>query len=741
MSMNLLFWNVRGIANEATQNVLKRLINFHNVVFLAIMEPLTQPNPERFSKALGLDFSDGNSSGKIWIFVKEGYKFEVDVDEEQILHGRLSSPSLPNQVFISAIYTKCSKTGRYPLWEKIKELSGQLDGYPWLIGGDFNTILHLRDRTGSESNRQVEMIDFADTIDDCRLLEPGSDGANFTWAKNGLLEKLDRILINESWASQFEATRVTNLPRIASDHGPILVRIKQSADRPKGRAFRFQNMWIRNEGFMEVVQNCWSRPIEAGGLLGLQVKLARVKKTLKQWNREVFGNIHNNLKKTEEKIATAQSDFETNPLSALRMVVNELIANYILLLKMEEDFWRQKASLRWLSDGDRNTRFYQSWVKQKRVRLHIHGILDNGREIEKEEEVRKSAVDFFQRLFAPGPHQLEEPNLDLIQPLPTSSSFEGLESIPTEIEVKEAVFSISGDSTPGPDGFTASFFQACWGIVGPDVVAAVGQFFNGAFLPRSITATSIVLLPKIADPKSWSDYRPISLCNVTNKIFTKILSGRLAPLLPLTVSPNQSGFIRGRLLNDNVLLAQEMFHELHRCSPAPNFAIKIDMSKAYDRVQWSFLIKVMRRMGFPETWLNLVERCIGSCWFSILINGTPSGFYKSTQGLRQGDPISPALFVIAAEYLSKARDNLILGKKEMTFKSTRGSMEISHLAYADDIIIFSQAAPGPLRRLKTCLENYAKVSGQQINISKSNFYIDEAHGRWADNIQREGGFA
>lgn len=270
---------------------------------------------------------------------------------------------------------------------------------------------------------------------------------------------------------------------------------------------------------------------------------------------------------------------------------------------------------------------------------------------------------------------------------------------------------------------------------------AVRQFFNGAFLPRSITATSIVLLPKKDNPEAWSDYRPISLCNVSNKIFTKILSEGLAPILPKVIAPNQSGFVKGRLLNDNVLLAQEMFHELHRNNPTPNVALKLDMAKAYDRVQWSFLIKILKRMGFPDAWLSMIERCIGSCWFSILVNGAPAGFFRSTRGLRQGDPISPALFVIAVDYLSRSLDQLILGKKEMVFKSSRGSAEVSHLAYADDIIIFTQAAPGSLRRLKACLHDYTAASAQQINITKSSFYITEAHEQWAAIIEVEGGFS
>ncbi|KAG6421540.1 hypothetical protein SASPL_118096 [Salvia splendens] len=211
--------------------------------------------------------------------------------------------------------------------------------------------------------------------------------------------------------------------------------------------------------------------------------------------------------------------------------------------------------------------------------------------------------------------------------------------------------------------------------------------------------------------------------------------------LARVISPNQSGFVKGRLLNDNALLAQEMFHELARCSPAPNVAVKIDMAKAYDRVQWPFLFKVLRRMGFPDPWISLMERCIGYCWFSVLVNGAPSGFFRSTRGLRQGDPISPALFVIAAEYLSRALDKLILGQKDMTFKASRRCMEISHLAYADDIIIFTQAAAMPMRRLRACLEKYERVSGQQVSLAKSNFYIAENHEHWANLIQAEGGFS
>ncbi|XP_042059507.1 uncharacterized protein LOC121804020 [Salvia splendens] len=561
------------------------------------MEPLTNPNPDRYSKALGLTFKGSNTSGKIWIFAEDRATFDLEEDLDQVLHGRLTSHRMANHISISAVYAKCNRLERHPLWDKMREISTRTEGTPWLIGGDFNTILAHEDRVGSETNRQAEMIDFAEAIEDCRLLDPGFDGAEFTWAKNGLFERLDRMFVSEAWTNAFEATRE--------------------------------------------------------------------QKALKAWNKEVFGNIHANLKAKKEGTAQAQADFEADT-PRNRTEINKSIAEYILPLRMEEDFWRQKAALRWLADGDKNTSFYQSWVKQKRVRLRIHSINVDGREIANETEIRHSAIEFFRSFLALDTPTLEEPNLDLIQQLPPLMDLEELHNPPDPKEVKKAVFDIFGDSALGPDGFSVVFYQTCWGIIGTDVVEAIKQFFLRAYHSRSVMATNIVLNPKKASPETWADYRPISLCIVFNKIITKVLTASLAPFLP-----------QG---------AMELFDQ-------------------------------------------------------VLINGAPVGFFKSTRGLRQGDPISPALFMIAADYLSRALDKLILGKKETTFKASKRCMEISHLAYADDIIIFTQATSNPLRRLRACLDGYEGVSGKQINLAKSNFYIAEVHEQWAHAIQSEGGFA
>lgn len=191
----------------------------------------------------------------------------------------------------------------------------------------------------------------------------------------------------------------------------------------------------------------------------------------------------------------------------------------------------------------------------------------------------------------------------------------------------------------------------------------------------------------------------------------------------------------------NVLLAQEMVHDLRMRKPSPNVAFKLDMAKAYDRVQWPFLLGMLRHMGFPEPWVDMIRRCISQCWFSVLINGNSAGFFQSTRGLRQGDPLSPSVFVLAADYLSRALDRLICRDASMQFHSRLRGFPISHLAYADDVLIFSQAHEDSVARLIQCLEHYMAVSGQRINHGKSNFYISAHYEEeWRPRLEASSGF-
>ena len=206
----------------------------------------------------------------------------------------------------------------------------------------------------------------------------------------------------------------------------------------------------------------------------------------------------------------------------------------------------------------------------------------------------------------------------------------------------------------GLDGMSVVFFQKHWSIVGNNITDMILNILNHNIPILELNKTNISVIPKISNPKRMTDFRPISLCNVVYKLISKILANHLKPLLPYIISENQSVFTSNRLITDNVLVAFELMHYLdHKTVGKEGFlAIKLDMSKAFDRVEWGFISKVMEKMGFYNRWRDLVIQCITLVSYLVLINGVVHGNIHPSRGLHQGDPFSPSLFLLYAEGLS-----------------------------------------------------------------------------------------
>lgn len=227
------------------------------------------------------------------------------------------------------------------------------------------------------------------------------------------------------------------------------------------------------------------------------------------------------------------------------------------------------------------------------------------------------------------------------------------------------------------------------------------------------------LIPKIDSPSSIRDYRPISLSNVAYKIISKILAERLKSYLNGAISENQTAFIPGRLITDNVLIAHELMHSLHTKKLKTKFmAFKLDISKAFDKVEWNFIVQIMRRMGFCNTWCQWIHKCLSTVSYSILINGEPTDIIRPQRGIRQGDPLSPYLYILCTEGLSQLIKRAINQHKLHGYKASRGGPAISHLFFADDSLLFCRATVEECRQLKEILNLYQKSSGQEVNYDK-----------------------
>ncbi|KAL6570168.1 hypothetical protein OROMI_014682 [Orobanche minor] len=266
-------------------------------------------------------------------------------------------------------------------------------------------------------------------------------------------------------------------------------------------------MWLKHHLFLNTVKESWNLYTNSSGMSKLIDKLLRLKLTLKEWNKLEFGNIHTNSDKAHYDVEVAENDFHVNPTTANSINLKKLNAILTLTLSMEEDFWRQKSNLKWMLEGERNSKFYHNIVKNNRQKNFTHSILDNGQRITDPNEINNSAVSYFANCFAENDSQLDLIDNCVIPNIICNNVNSSLCSVPTIEEIKSAVFDIDGDSVAGPDGFNANFFQNCWDIVWRDVVEAVLDFFNGNPMPRGFCTTTITLIPKNNNPQSWKDYR------------------------------------------------------------------------------------------------------------------------------------------------------------------------------------------------------------------------------------------
>ena len=255
---------------------------------------------------------------------------------------------------------------------------------------------------------------------------------------------------------------------------------------------------------------------------------------------------------------------------------------------------------------------------------------------ESRESIIKTAVDYFEDIYASSHLTRVEEVTDLIPIKVTAEMNTTLSQEFTVEKVKAALGQMHPTKAPGPDGMSTLFYQKYWDIVGCDVANMVLNALNSNASIANLNNTYITLVPKVKMPNKMKDFHPISLCNVAYKLLSKVLANRLKTVLSHIISENQSAFLSQRLITDNILVAFELMHYLEHKKSGDNgyMAVKLDMSKAYNRVEWVFIEKVMRRLGFNEKWIEWVMKCITLVSYSILINGEAHGNISPSRGLR-----------------------------------------------------------------------------------------------------------
>ena len=735
--MNLLSVNCRGCGRSEAVQELRHLVAERRPAVVFLME--TRMGEER---ALGLKLdlgfpnaivvkAEGLSGGLMLLWRHDVTVAELSKSRSHI-DVFLSCDRLRiSQWRLTGFYGEPRRERRKNSWFLMRFLRAQSDD-PWLCVGDFNEVLAADEQIGGNEREQWQISAFQDVVNDCDLTDLGFHGLPYTWdnhqeADRNVKVRLDRALGDNKFMTELGASEVYHLPLVESDHAGLLVEVRQRdlatrGGRKRRKPFRYENMWQNHGEYMEFVNRTWELGSGPADLSSMANALSSLQTSLKSWDRQVFGSV-------KKKINELRADLEVERGSTLYRGPTDrekgLMARLSEVLTREEIMEKQRSRISWLREGDRNTEFFQAKARTRGRTNRIKQLTaDDGRVFTEQEDLERLACEFYQNLFS----AQDELQPDLIcthvprKITPEMSDF--LEKPFIEKEVEAALFQMAPSKAPGVDGFNAGFFQTHWQLLKASVVPAVLGFLNGGELPEEVNKTLLVLIPKVSNPQELSQYRPISLCNVLYKVCSKTMANRLRRILEEVISKEQSAFVPGRLITDNILIAYECIHYLrNKKGKTGSCAVKLDMTKAYDRVEWRYLENIMRTLGFPDCWCALVMKCVTSVSFSVRVNGVFSDVFKPSRGLRQGDPISPYLFLLCSEGLSCMLKNIGPLFVSRGIRVSRNAPWISHLLFADDSLIFTQASKKGVDRIAAILEDYNRGSGQLVNKSKSAVFF------------------
>ncbi|KAJ0764362.1 putative RNA-directed DNA polymerase [Helianthus annuus] len=305
------------------------------------------------------------------------------------------------------------------------------------------------------------------------------------------------------------------------------------------------------------------------------------------------------------------------------------------------------------------------------------------------------------------------------------------------VEIKDAIWGCVGDRAPGPDGFNFKFIKRNWEFFQADFMKLFQEFFVKGSISKCCASSFLALIPKVKDPTTPANFRPISLIGVVNKVISKVLVNRLKKVIGKLISEEQSAFLAGRNITDGPLILNEVVAWLKK-SNKMGMILKVDINKAYDSLNWKFLDLVMEHMNFPVRWRKWISATLVSAKASVLVNGSPTREFECTRGLRQGDPLSPFLFVIAMEAMTGIMKKATSAGIFNGLRCTNSGPVLTHLIYADDVVFMGEWSGGNILNIRRILRCFHLASGLKVNLSKCTLFgvgvNDESVQEWANRL-------
>jgi hypothetical protein len=481
---------------------------------------------------------------------------------------------------------------------------------------------------------------------------------------------------------------------------------------------------VEHAGFLDTVQNQWTiSQQQSSASRTISSKLKALCSALKTWSQGL-SNLSLLIASCNKVIlfldALENRRILYNPELNLRIMIKNQLAT---LLHYKNVYWRKRYTVNRVKFGDECTKFFHAMATISHRQNSIPQLNEQGLWVQDHEGKAGLLWNSFRKRMGvtTSPVMIFD-----LQSLITAAP--GLDELVLPFEHEEidsVVKHMPIDNAPGPDSVNGMFMKRCWQIIKQDFYSLCDEFYNGTVNLECINSSYITLVPKTSNPETVNDFRPISLLNISLKLFTKILADNV--ILKL-IHCNQYGFIRSRSIQDCLAWSFEYIHQCHH-SRREAIILKLDFEKAFDTVEHSTILLMLQHLGFPDRWISWIHCILSSGSSAVLLNSASGKFFKCKRDVRQGDPLSPLLFVIAAEllqYLVNRASTLALLKAPIPCENG----EFPIVQYADNTFLILQADARLLFFLKALLNSFETASGLRVNYNKSQILpINVGHDR------------
>ena len=424
------------------------------------------------------------------------------------------------------------------------------------------------------------------------------------------------------------------------------------------------------------------------------------------------------LEKRLDNACTNDPPVSQNVTERIKILKEEL--EKIIEYRTKGAILRSKS--RWYNEGEKNTKYFLNLEKRHFKQGTISQLkLSDGFFVISDKDILSECESFYKDLYA---SKIDNSvNFDFFQQANeiflTPDDQQVCDGLLTKTECEEALKSMNADKTPGTDGLPAEFYKAFWDDISTHLLSALSFAYESGCLSITQRRGIIKLIPKKSiEPFYIKNWRPITLLNTDYKIAAKAIANRIKTVLPKLINNDQTGFMKGRFIGENIRLIDGIIQYATQHN-VPGLLLFIDFEKAFDSLEWPFIFDTLRFFGFGPSLINWVRTFYCNIESCVLNNGWSSSFFQPQRGVRQGCPLSPYLFILAAEVLAKTvRNN----------KSIRGlslgNDEVKISQYADDTILILDGSEKSLTSAIQFLDDFGKISGLKLNDSKNGSSLD-----------------